>query len=430
MSVVLPSSIAYGDSLPVLPDATQCINLSASPSNGSNFSSGQQIFIDLVNRGFLVPDSMYLSYTYVATNPAGAQMIGCPAATPFNRLDVAFGSQIVDTIQSYNIFYHMLSNLNLSVSEKYGLQQAYGYNNSTAVPSLEQLDGRALTANETGSFAFPLVSMLSNAEKLLPIFAMPQCRLTLTMESVANMFTSATGLIATGFEIRNVQLKYKVIDFGSAVENIVLSSADKLYIKSQSFGLSSQTIAGGTSGQISLVFNQRYASCKSIFAINGNGSAVLNGNKAFDSVDLTNYDPAVPGSGGTYSFSIGGQIFPPTPINTVTGKAGALMELRSAVGSIYDRNNSMAINAIEFNYLGTAAATSFSAPAKFYVGTSLEKLNSNNLLTGISTQNSPISYLITTGTSIGANNSTITLIVNYDALIEVDTLTRQVSVKS
>lgn len=418
MSVVLPASIAYGDSLPVLPDNTQCINLSAAPSNGSTFSQGQQIYIDLVNRGFLVPDSMYLSYTYSLTSAANAEMIGCPAATPFNRLDVAFGSQIVDTVQSYNILYHMLANVTMDVAQKYGAQQAYGYNNSTGVPTLEQLDGRLMTLNETGSFALPLVSMLSNAEKLVPLFAMPQCRITLTMEALSNMFT--TTVVPTGFTVSNIQLKYKVVDFGSAVENIVLSSADKLYIKSQSFGLSSQTLAAGTTGQVALVFNQRYASCKSIFAINGGGAA--GSNRAFDSVDLTS-------SNGTYSFSIGGQIFPPTPINTAIGKAGALLELRSAVGSVYDKNNSLSINAIEFNLSSTAAAATYSVPAKFYVGTSLEKLNSNNLLTGISTQNSPISYLLTLGTSIGANNSTITLVINYDCLIEVDVLTRQIAVK-
>jgi len=107
----------------------------------------------------------------------------------------------------------------------------------------------------------------------------------------------------------------------------------------------------------------------------------------------------------------------------------ALLELKSAVGSIFDKNNNMAINSVEFNYNSTAATSTISAPAKFYVGTSLEKLNSNNLLTGISTQNSPISYRINTGTAIGANNSTITLVANYDALIEVDCVTRQVSVK-
>lgn len=424
MSVILPSSVSYGESLPALPDNTQCINVAASPTNGATFSSGQQIFLDLINRGFLVPDSMYLSYSYASTNAVNAEMIGCPAVTPFNRLDVQVGSQTIDTIQQYNIFYHMLTNLTYDVAQKYGNQVSLGYFNSAtvgdpAIPSLEQLDGRILTLNEAGSFAFPLVSILSNAEKLIPLFAMPQVRIVLTMEALANMVTSTAAM--TAFSISNVQLRYKVVDFGGAVEQIVLGSADKLYIKSQSFSLSSQTLAASSTGFIELVYNQRYASVKSLFAINGNRTTA-GSNGAFDSVDLTS-------SNGDYSFSVGGVLYPPTPINTRTAKAQAMLELRSAVGSIFDKANNMSINQVEFNFSGTAAATTVRAPGKFYVGTSTERLNSNNLLTGISTQNSPISYRINTGTAIGANNSTVSLVVNYDALIEVDTLSRQVAVK-
>ena len=418
MSVILPTSISYGESLPALPDNTQCINISAAPTNGASFSSGQQIFLDLVNRGFLVPDSMYLAYSYVLTSAVNAELIGCPAATSFNRLDIQVGSQTIDTIQNYNIFYHMLTNLTYDVAQKYGNQASLGYFASTGVPSLEQLDGRLCVLNETGSFSLPLVSLLSNSEKLIPLFAMPQVRIVLTMESLASMFTST--VVPTGWTISNVQLRYKVVDFGGAVEQIVLGSSDKLYIKSQSFALASQTLVANSNGYIELVFNQRYASVKSLFAVNGVGTG--GSNRAFDSCDLTS-------GNGDYSFMVGGVLYPPAPINTRTAKTMALLELKSAVGSIFDKSNNMSINSIEFGYNGTAGACTYNAPGKFYVGTSLEKLNSNNLLTGISTQNSPISYRINTGTAIGANNSTITLVANYDALIEVDCVTRQVSVK-
>jgi len=347
---------------------------------------------------------MYLSYSYASTNAAATpELIGCPAATSFNRLDVQVGSMTIDTIQQYNIFYHFLTNVSMDVAQKYGQQASLGYFSATVVPTLEQLDGRTLGINETGSFALPLVSILSNAEKLIPLFAMPQVRIVLTMESIANMFTG-TGSVPTAFSISNVQLRYKVVDFGGAVEQIVLGSSDKLYIKSQSFSLSSQTLAAASTGFMELVYNQRYASVKSLFAINGNGTPLSN--RAFDSVDLTS-------GTGDYSFSVGGVLYPPAPISTRTAKTQALQELRSAVGSIFDKNNNMSINTVEFGYNGTAAATTVSAPAKFYVGTSTERLNSNNLLTGISAANSPISYRISSGTSIGANNSTVSLCVKW-----------------
>jgi hypothetical protein len=422
MSIVLPQSVNYSEGLPSLPEQTIQIPVATNPVNLQTATSGQQIQFDLLNRGFLVPDSLFISYTYTATNLVNAELIGCPIYTSFSRVDVQAGSQTIETINSYNILMNMMSNLTLSVSDKYGLQSAFGYFASTGVPSLEQLDGRLLTVNETGTFSGPLPCILSNADKLLPLFAMPQMRLILTVESIANMFTS-TVAVPTAWTLSNIELRYKVIDMGSEVENMVRSMGDKIYIKSQSFSCSSTTLAAATNASVELIFNQRYASVKSLFAINGVGTA--GSNRAFDSVDLTV-------GTGDYQFIIGGVNYPQRPISARTNRSSALQELRSAIGSIYDKNNSFAINSVEFGYnAGTASTCTYNAPGKYYLGTSTERLgNSNSILSGISTQNSPISYRINTGASIGANASTITLVVNYDALFEVDTVNRQLSIKS
>ncbi len=425
MALVLPSSIDYKQSLPALPDAAQQIPVAASPVNGTTFSAGQQIQFDLLNRGFLVPDSMYLSYSFsaVATATATAWR-ATPVYSCFNRLDVQIGSQTVDTIQNYGLVMHLLTNTQYDVAQKYGLQNCFGYDPNPAVataPTLEELDGRLITASTTnvGSLSAPLVSILSNSEKLIPLFAMPQIRLTLTMDSISNQFTVAAGI--TSFAISNVELRYKVVDMGGAVENVVLGMGDKLYIKSQSFSCASQTIAANTTGYNELVFNQRFASVKSLYAVNGcNGAAAVNG--FYDSADIT-------ANGGDYSFMIGGVMYPQKPISTSTAKVQALMELKSAVGSIFDKSNNMSINRVEFSYITANPTTTAFAPAKFFVATSTEKLNSDSLLTGISTQNSPISYRIN-GVAVGAAASTVSLIVNYDALIEIDTMTRQASVKA
>lgn len=424
MALVLPSSVDYKEALPALPDAAQCINVAASPVNGASFASGQQVIFDLLNRGFLVPDSMYLSYSFSITKGAAADDAAWWRATPvystFNRLDIQIGSQTVDTIQNYGLVAHVLTNLQFDVAQKYGLQSAFGYQiPSGGVPSLEQLDGRGLAAatSATGSVSAPLVSMLSNAEKLIPLFAMPQVRMVLTLDSLSNQFnTVANGVSA--FSISNVELRYKVVDFGGSVENIVLGMGDKLYIKSQSFACSSQTLPA-TTGYSELIYNSRFASVKSLVAVNGSAS----GNAFYDSIDLTS-------GNGDYSFMVGGVMYPQKPISTSTAKTQALMELKSAMGSIFDKNNSMSVNTAEFSAVANPATTTNAyTMGKFFVGVSTEKLNSNNLLTGISTQNSPISYRINTGTST-LNPSTVSLIVNYDALIEIDTMTRQASVKA
>lgn len=436
MSIVLPSSINYADALPSLPDNTTQIPTVANPVNGQTFTAGQQIQFDLLNRGFLVPDSLYIRYTAQITTGgttivAGASsfMIGCPVYTPINRLDVQVGSQTIDTIQSYNNLMNMLSNTTLDVAQKYGQQASFGYQvltsgaGSAITPTLEQLDGRELLwvsgANPAYSVGAPLMCVLSNSERLLPLFAMPQVRIVLTVESLASMFFAAQSQTITNFVMSNVELCYKVVDMGGRVEEMVRSMGDKIYIKSQSFSCASQTLATATSGYNELVFNQRYASCKSIFAING-GAGAVSQNKALDSYDITS-------NNGDYSFLVGGVIYPQKPISSVVNRAGALMELKSALGSVFDKNNAFSINAVEYAYI-SANTTSPSAPAKYYIGTSLEKLNSDSLLTGISTQNSAISYRLSIGTATSQAH-TITLVVNYDALFEVDTVNRQVALK-
>ena len=424
MSVVLPNSVNYTEALPSLPDNTQQIPVVASPVNGASFTSGAQIQFDLLNRGFLVPDSMYLRYTTTVTNTGAFQVFqtGCPAYNPFTRLDVQIGSQTVDTIQSYNVLMNMLTNITLDVAQKYGSQAGFGYLNNTTVPTLEQLDARdlgAVATTQSYSLSAPLMSILSNSEKLIPLFAMPQIRIVLTMDAIANCFSVASGGAVTAFTLSNLELCYKVVDMGGQVEDMVRSMGDKIYIKSQSFSCASQTLGSGANGYNELIYNQRYASVKSLYAING-GTGAVSVNKAFDSYDITT-------NNGDYSFSIGGIIYPQRPISTLVNRAGALMELKSATGSIYDKGNSFSINSVEYAYV-SANTTTAQAMAKFYIGTSTEKLNSDSLLTGISTQNSPISYRVSLGTATSQAHL-ITLVVNYDALFEVDTVNRQVAVK-
>jgi hypothetical protein len=438
MTTVLPNSVNYTESLPSLPDNTTQIPVVGMAINGQTFTPGQQIQVDLLNRGFLVPDSLYIRYTITATTTgtatASSFMLGCPVYTPINRLDVQVGSQTIDTIQNYNNVMNLLSNTTLDISQKYGQQSSFGYQalnatgNAIAVPTLEQLDGRELlwaAGAQVFSVGAPLMCVLSNSEKLLPLFSRPQVRLVFTVESLSAMFVNGTAQTVSAFSISNFELCYKVVDMGGAVEEMVRNMGDKIYVKSQSFASASQTLANASSGYVELIYNQRYASVKSLFVING-GTAAASINKAFDSYDITS-------NNGDYSFTVGGVIYPQKSISTVVNRAGALMELKSALGSIFDKNNSFAINSVEYNYVsatttGFATTTTATAPAKFYIGTSVEKLNSDSLLTGISTQNSAISYRVNIGTATGQAH-TCTLIVNYDALFEIDTVNRQVSLK-
>jgi hypothetical protein len=94
------------------------------------------------------------------------------------------------------------------------------------------------------------------------------------------------------------------------------------------------------------------------------------------------------------------------------------LELKKAVGSLYDKHNSMSINTQEFLTLGTAS--SIHNPAKVYYGVNTEQLQSNSvLLSGVSTQNTPITARLNVSTALAAPVSA-TLISAFDVLLEID----------
>lgn len=418
---MLPNSMNYSEGHPSLPEGIVSTQITLSPANGAVFSAGGSVIqFDYLNRGFIDPQSIFIRYKYTLASPAGApEIVGTPVYTPFVRMETLIGSTVVESQNQYNQNCNLLTNLSTDVASKYGMQSAYNYGDATGAPAMSAMDGHICIANETGFMSGLVPGMLSNCEKLIPAFAMPQIRTQFTTDSIANMFTSlAASIIPTAFTITNFELVYTMIDAGPQVEAMV-RGLGTFYIKSQSVVNSSVSLANGTAGSISLVFNQRLASVKSAFVLFA-GSHALSANKWADSFDPTR-------SSGEISINVGGISYPQRPLSTLSNKAGILQYLRHATGSIYDRNNSLSINTVEWNKSGIDPTTS-SEPAKFVVGLSLEKMHTNALLTGISTQNSAITVLLSTSLAT-LQAHTVNLILSYDALIEIDVNSRQVSVK-
>lgn len=421
--VVLPNTINYNEQLPSLMAGVNNYTQVLQPVNGSSFTQNQQIFIDIPSRGFIDPKSIYIRYKAVATTTTQGGVVGCPVYTPFVRLDTYINSQMVDTINDYNQVAHVWSNLNLGVNEKYGSQTSFGYADATGGSvSMDELDGRYLltATGETYYVSAPLVAcMLSGCEKFIPAFATGGIRLIFTLDANSTMFSNSSG--TSTMTISNFELVYDLVDFGAEVEQSILAM-DKVVIKSNSYANSGVALNSGANGNLTLVFNQRFASIRSAI-VHPSGSAVdantINGK--FDAVDVT--------SGGSYSINVGGVVFPQgAPINFGTNRAGALMELRKAVGNLYDWSKSPSINSSEFGY-NEAGTTSLTQPGKVYVGFDLNKINSasNNMLNGTSSQNTPINLQLNIASST-AKAKNVNLILNFDAILTIDPRTKMLSV--
>ena len=142
-------------------------------------------------------------------------------------------------------------------------------------------------------------------------------------------------------------------------------------------------------------------------------------NKIFDSYDVT--------SAGDYIFSVAGRLYPSRPITA----NDILSQLRKSVGAIGCKNTTFSIDSKEMFYVasGLLTATTREIPSKFYPSINLSTVPfSDVLLSGVSTQSSTISVRMNI---IVPTVRTITqsLVMYYDAIIEIDTVSKNATVK-
>ena len=428
---VLPKSVDYDEVLPSLPPNVNNYTQVVYPSNGSQFFPSQNIIVDIPSRGCIDPQSIYIRYRMnlgaggTATN--ATYMPGCPLYTPFQRVDTFINSQIVDSVNEYNVTAHAWTNAFLGASDKYGMQTGFGYSTADATTGyMTGLDSRtvpiiAINGTTSWSVSGPLVcAKLSACEKMIPAFACGGIRLSFTLDTLATWVANTTNFDTAKCFISNFEVVYDLIDFGSEFEQDILSKPS-IMIKSSGYNNSSVNVSVGTNGIQTFVFNQRLASIRSALLLPAGtavGAVQLNGK--FDAVDIT--------TNGYYSLNIGGVSYPQGgPISFTLNRAGALSELRKATGVLYDWSRSMSINEAEFAYTDNSTTTA-QQPGKVYVGFDLNKINSsgNAIMNGTSSQNSPINAVLNMAVATqGAKQ--LYLILNYDCVFVIDPRTKMVN---
>ena len=446
MSVILPKEIAYQNQLPSLPPDTVNTSIVLSPVNGATFAlgSGQLIQFDLPSRGFLDPASLYIRYTWniqlpQISDPSSANftaVAGTPLYTPFVKLETIFGSQIVESINNYNVVQNMLIVNSLNFAQKNGLANQLGYADEN---DLANFNFNSRPLQQTAAFANihnfgvagPLNCLLANCSNLYPLFSSPNVRIQLSLDSISNCIkTQGTNVLPTNVFLSNIELCFDMVDFGGAVENMVRQMGEKIYIKSESYACAQQQLAS-FQGTAELNYNMRLSSIKSLWAING-GTTSING--LYDSFDITqritNYTNGAITGGGSYIFSIAGKNFPDRALSTSINKQAIMVESQMAKGHAINEVGIADVGIFSNQlYYANNAGASLLLPAQFFVGVNTEKLRSNNvLLSGTSTNNSNITYRVECTNSTGSANS-ILLVAVYDALIEIDTMMRNASVK-
>ena len=421
----LPKSFNLAEDIPSLPDGAQSQLITCRPISGSSFTPSGIIELDLGSRGWCDPRSISIRYKVSITpgDATGYTMIGIPVYTPFQRLSTLVGGASVDTVSQYNQAAAVLVAGSYDVATKYGLQAELGLSNGSA-GNMAYLDGRSVAGAgaDTYTVSAPLIcSLLTNCEKQLPLFAMPQIRFQFTLDTLPNMFyVVGAMLVPTAFTITNFELCYTMTDLGAGIEKMVFDMGPVLKLKSHGISNSAVSVATGAVGSQSYVFNQRFASIRSAFVC----PTALTASKWNEIVDLTT-------NNGDYQLLVGNQAFPQAPLSTVLNKSGILQETRRAFGNLYD-GNAMSIDTIEFSRtINDGVNALYYEPGKFIVGVNLDKIQSGDhvMMSGTSTYQTPISVNVNIGTATGAG-ANLNLILDYDAILILQPSARQLSVQS
>lgn len=433
MELALPASLDFSKKLPELPDGATSTLMSIQSTNGISFSPGQVIQFDLPSRPGLFIDgkSCFIRYRVTYTSGGVAGVIKRkPVYTNFARLDEFVGSVPVNSVFQYNQVANMWVDTNFSLADVYGQQSSWGLTQAVGFGDVDGVTLANLSADNVLMVAAPLAcSFLTSADKLIPTGLMAPIRVQLTLDTIANIAVVAANV--TGMTISQPELCFCAIDMGVAVEAAIASVSPKLYLKTQGWANASQSLVAGTSGFNTLVFNHRYNSIDNLYFLSSSNNTTKSLNTWGDS-----FNPlGTPTVQGSIQLQIGQQVIPSLPLQNSTGGLASIQQyLRECVGIIYDQRNTMCITNPNFNqFAGDANPSNADLPAKFIVGFPLSRINQVSpyqqiaLMSGVSAASTPINVLLNVGSSFNSSMN-FYLIAQYTALLEIDVMTRQVSV--
>jgi len=433
---VLPTEVDYTKPRE-LPSSTRCLSLVSVPQQGSGaFSSGQQITFPLVQYGYIVPDSLVVSAIISYTADAGAGTTGvlgsCPAAAWVQRLDTQINSQTIETINNYNSLYNMLVNAKMDVSSKLGFSKPFGLtfstadNNEVVAPGFTNGDGAVFATGagtKTIRGSFPLGCIYSSASKFLPL-SMGDHRITLTIDALDNFTYSSGAAVRSALAISQIQLNYDVVLFLEQTDALINSQQDAagdIYLKSQSYAVSSSPLANGFVGSTEIPYSQSLTSIKSLHSL----FTPLDGNRGFASHDATS-------GNGSLQYTIAGRPYPETAIDTLNRPQYATIEFLASIYGTHDAITTARTSmsnatwtAVDNNVVNDSKVINV---AKAYFGVNCERISSNGfLLSGVSSMNSNLTLRLVNNTALLSALNSI-FIVCYDAVIKYNPAMKQVVV--
>lgn len=353
-----PTAITSDLNFSMKPIATRCRSYRASilPTNKSQFNQ-QDTAIIYVPGGrastYLDCGQTYLRLTIKNTDASSTNSLYLDGGAHciINRIDIFHGSNLLETIQSYNILANYIYDVQASASQRAGLSNTYGFGYTG------DRNGTALIGGNQMTFCIPLFSGVLGVlnDKALPLgFLRDDVRMEITFEKndLAVYSASSTSI----YQVVDLQLELTIMELSDEGESMVRQHADPnapIFMHCSTWKHFTSNLPSGSSGQYATLVPARYASLKQLALAPRRASDQILGSYSIGS----RVNPNI----SQYNWRIGSNLIPSKPVVLINSQntgafAEAYTEMLRAFHSLHSVSNSSCLGATEYNVCDTKPA--------------------------------------------------------------------------
>lgn len=434
-SALIPNQVAVSSDclFNLKPSAVRSKSIRASipASNKQTFAPGDTVVTYIPGgrrASYLDPSQSYVRYTVKNNDATVGNTITFDnnGASVIDRLDIFHGSNLLESVQGYNILYSYVLDFNLQTAQRNGLSTMYG------------TDGASVSNNRAGTLikvggqhtvCMPILSGIVGlgADKNLPLGLLGD---DIRLEWV--LAPQLQGMVATNastsaWSITSFELELCIIELSDEGENIVRSVTppeNPIYLHGNSWRHYVSTLTA-LSGTYSTLVPARFCSLKSLVCLPRRNTEV-------SSETSYSLSSRVNPNFSSYFWRIGSAIIPSKSVvleNTTTaGFAEAFAEIQKAWHSLDTPNNASCCNGQVYCTTDSQTATysniySISTGANSYkngfaIAQELESMaqRSDILMSGTNTLSSNIFFETNINTA-PATTYTLDFYANYDHII-------------
>ena len=239
-------------------------------SNKSTFNPGDVAiaYIPARRNCFLDTTQSYIRYTVKNGDTSVNINFDNNGASVINRLDVFHGSNLLETVQAYNVLYTYLLDFNLNFATRAGLSSMYGIHPDVAAIT-DGRQGAKITTSNSLTVCMPLLSGTVGvlADKMLPLNLADDIRLEFSIESQnLGMAYAATPSSGLSWSIISMELELCIVEMsetGMGMIQSITPFSQPVFLHGTSYRHYVSTFSGN-GGAYSTLVPARFASLKSL----------------------------------------------------------------------------------------------------------------------------------------------------------------------